>query len=64
VSDPQQAERVLGGTAQLEFRQQKPGTEAQLFVEQQVTGTTGKAGSVEKTGDTAAIEKSGSLEAE
>jgi len=36
VSDPQQAERVLGGTAQLEFRQQKPGTEAQLFVEQQV----------------------------
>ncbi len=27
VSDPQQAERVLGGTAQLEFRQQKQGTE-------------------------------------
>ncbi|MHC5728841.1 MAG: protein translocase subunit SecD, partial [Nostoc sp.] len=25
VSDPQQAERVLGGTAQLEFRTQKPG---------------------------------------
>ena len=36
VSDPQQAERVLGGTAQLDFREQKPGTEAQLPIEQQV----------------------------
>jgi preprotein translocase subunit SecD len=36
VSDPQQAERVLGGTAQLDFREQKPGTEAQLGIEQQV----------------------------
>ncbi|MCL1464965.1 protein translocase subunit SecD [Argonema galeatum] len=36
VSDPQQAERVLGGTAQLDFREQKPGTEPQLFAEQQV----------------------------
>ncbi|MFB2922847.1 MULTISPECIES: protein translocase subunit SecD [Aerosakkonema] len=36
VSDPQQAERVLGGTAQLDFRKQKPGTEAQLFAEQQI----------------------------
>ncbi|MBE9167488.1 protein translocase subunit SecD [Pleurocapsales cyanobacterium LEGE 06147] len=27
VSDPEQAERVLGGTAQLEFREQLPGTE-------------------------------------
>jgi preprotein translocase subunit SecD len=36
VNDPQQAERVLGGTAQLEFRKQKPGTEAQLPIEQQV----------------------------
>ncbi|MBF2097541.1 MAG: protein translocase subunit SecD [Gloeomargaritaceae cyanobacterium C42_A2020_066] len=26
VNDPQQAERVLGGTAQLDFRAQKPGT--------------------------------------
>jgi preprotein translocase subunit SecD len=33
VSDPQQAERVLGGTAQLEFREQKAGTEGQLGVE-------------------------------
>jgi preprotein translocase subunit SecD len=31
VSDPQQAERVLGGTAQLEFRKQKIGTEALLL---------------------------------
>ncbi len=31
VNDPQQAERVLGGTAQLEFRKQKPNTEPQLF---------------------------------
>ncbi|MEM8501685.1 MAG: protein translocase subunit SecD [Cyanobacteria bacterium P01_D01_bin.1] len=30
VSDPEQAERVLGGTAQLEFRNQKPGTEGAL----------------------------------
>ncbi|AFZ26913.1 protein-export membrane protein, SecD/SecF family [Cylindrospermum stagnale PCC 7417] len=31
VNDPEQAERVLGGTAQLEFRTQKPGTETQVF---------------------------------
>jgi len=30
VSNPEQAERVLGGTAQLEFMTQKPGTESQL----------------------------------
>jgi preprotein translocase subunit SecD len=29
VNDPQQAERVLGGTAQLDFRRQKPGTDVQ-----------------------------------
>ncbi|MGL6284577.1 MAG: protein translocase subunit SecD, partial [Microcoleaceae cyanobacterium] len=33
VSDPEQAERVLGGTAQLDFREQLPGTEAQLPIE-------------------------------
>jgi preprotein translocase subunit SecD len=33
VTDPQQAERVLGGTAVLEFRQQLPGTEGQLTAE-------------------------------
>ncbi|MBR8828359.1 MAG: protein translocase subunit SecD [Gomphosphaeria aponina SAG 52.96 = DSM 107014] len=36
VTDPAQAERILGGTAQLEFREQKQGTEGQLMAEQQV----------------------------
>jgi preprotein translocase subunit SecD len=36
VSDPQQAERVLGGTAQLDFRKQKPNTEGQVQAIQQV----------------------------
>jgi preprotein translocase subunit SecD len=36
VNDPQQAERVLGGTAQLEFREQKAGTEGQLLAEMAV----------------------------
>lgn len=36
VNDPQQAERVLGGTAQLDFRKQKPGTEQQLQIESQI----------------------------
>lgn len=30
VTDPQQAERILGGTAQLEFREQRSGTEGQF----------------------------------
>jgi len=34
VSDPAQAERVIGKTAQLEFRQQRQGTEAELRVRQ------------------------------
>jgi preprotein translocase subunit SecD len=33
VNDPQQAERVLGGTAQLDFRRQKPGSEGILNAE-------------------------------
>jgi preprotein translocase subunit SecD len=58
VSDPQQAERVLGGTAQLEFREQKPGTETQLQVEQQVRQELlAKQTELRKSGDTAAIEK-------
>lgn len=36
VSDPEQAERVLGGTAQLEFRNQKPGTEGALVELQRI----------------------------
>lgn len=33
VTDSEQAERILGGTAQLEFREQKKGTEAQFQAE-------------------------------
>lgn len=36
VTDPEQAEQVLGETAQLEFRSQKPGSEAQLQIESQL----------------------------
>lgn len=36
VNDPQQAERVLGGTAQLEFRALKPGNEAKLGIQLQL----------------------------
>jgi preprotein translocase subunit SecD len=36
INDPQQAERVLGGTAQLEFRAQKQSTESQLLIETQI----------------------------
>jgi preprotein translocase subunit SecD len=36
VNDPQEAERVLGGTAKLEFQEQLPGTEAQLAIERQL----------------------------
>ena len=36
VNDPEQAERVLGGTAQLDFREQVQSTEQQLGIEYQV----------------------------
>lgn len=36
VTDPDQAERVLGGTAQLDFREQRQGTEDELAVELQL----------------------------
>ncbi|MBJ7901646.1 MAG: protein translocase subunit SecD [Cyanobacteria bacterium RI_101] len=36
VTDPSQAERILGGTAQLEFRRQKPGTEGEFRAEYSV----------------------------
>lgn len=51
ISDPEKAERVLGGTAQLEFRNQKPNTEGefqalqtiaqQQRIEQQVIAESG-----------------------
>jgi preprotein translocase subunit SecD len=56
VNDPQQAERVLGGTAQLDFRKQKPGTESQLLIEQQVrAGILQKQEELRKSGDETAI---------
>ncbi|MDB9540208.1 protein translocase subunit SecD [Anabaenopsis sp. FSS-46] len=56
VNDPQQAERVLGGTAQLEFRQQKPGTETQLFAFQASrTELRAKQEELRNRGDEAAI---------
>jgi preprotein translocase subunit SecD len=56
VNDPQQAERVLGGTAQLDFRRQKPGTEAQLAIEFQVREEAkAKQAELRKSGDAAAI---------
>ena len=36
VSDPEQAQRVLGETAQLEFRAQQPGTEQQFAIENEI----------------------------
>ncbi len=56
VNDPQQAERVLGGTAQLDFLKQKPGTEAQLPIEQQVrAGIVLKQAQLRETKDDLAI---------
>ncbi|MBW4562972.1 MAG: protein translocase subunit SecD [Mojavia pulchra JT2-VF2] len=58
VNDPEQAERVLGGTAQLEFRSQKPGTETQLFAFQASRAELkAKQQELRKTKDTAAIAK-------
>lgn len=56
VSDPDQAERVLGGTAQLDFRQQRQGTEAELSVEFNVlTAKRLELETLKKAGDAAAI---------
>lgn len=56
VSDPEQAERVLGGTAQLDFRAQKPGTEARLPIEQQIhQEVLKKQAELRKSGDQKAI---------
>lgn len=58
VSDPEQAERVLGGTAQLDFRKQKPGTEAQYRIEvQQLREKLAVREESRKSGDATAIAK-------
>ncbi|WAL61835.1 protein translocase subunit SecD [Thermocoleostomius sinensis] len=57
VSDPAQAERVLGGTAQLDFREQRRGTEAQLPVELNLRSQfESEAQRLAASGDTEAIE--------
>ncbi|MCU0568587.1 MAG: protein translocase subunit SecD [Oculatellaceae cyanobacterium Prado106] len=57
VNDPDQAERVLGGTAQLDFREQRQGTEGQLDVEFQVRqGKVAELEVLKKAGDAAAIQ--------
>lgn len=56
VNDPQQAERVLGGTAQLDFRKQKPGTEELWRVESQHRQELiAKQDELRKSGDEKAI---------
>lgn len=58
VNDPEQAERVLGGTAQLEFRTQKPNTETQLLAFQASRAELkGKQEELRKSTDKAAIVK-------
>ena len=58
VNDPEQAERVLGGTAQLEFRSQKPNTETQLFAFQASRSELkAKQEELRKSTDKAAIAK-------
>ncbi|WP_341531168.1 protein translocase subunit SecD [Nostoc sp. UHCC 0302] len=58
VNDPEQAERILGGTAQLEFRTQKPSTEPQLYAFQSSrAGLKAKQEELRKSNDKAAIAK-------
>ncbi len=58
VNDPEQAERVLKGTAQLDFRFQKPGTDAQLRIEQKFRAELElKQKELDKTGDKATVDK-------
>lgn len=58
VNDPQQAERVLGGTAQLDFRRQKPGSEGSLLAERDVQkGLLEKQVELKGSPDTKAIEE-------
>lgn len=58
ISDPAQAERVLGGTAQLDFREQRKGTEGQLGVELSLRAQVeAELEAARKAGDQAAIDK-------
>ena len=56
VSDPAQAERVLGGTAQLDFREQRAGSEGQIRAEYDVLqGLQVQQANLKDGGDEAAI---------
>jgi preprotein translocase subunit SecD len=56
VNNPEEAERVLGGTARLEFREQAQGTETQFQVERQVLGgLLQQRESLKNSGDAQAI---------
>ncbi|MEO0768344.1 MAG: protein translocase subunit SecD [Cyanobacteria bacterium J06649_4] len=56
VSDPEKAERVLGGTAQLEFRNQRAGTEGELRALQTIAQQHQlERAALEGSGDEAAI---------
>lgn len=58
VSDPAQAERVLGGTAQLDFREQRQGTEAEADAQFRLKAQLQlEEEALKKSGDQAAIEK-------
>jgi preprotein translocase subunit SecD len=58
VNDPIQAERVLGGTAQLDFRKQKPGTDGPLFANRKILEENlAKQRELRKTNDAEAIAK-------
>jgi preprotein translocase subunit SecD len=58
VNDPQEAEKLLGGTAQLEFRKQKPNTTPQLFaLKGEQAGLKLQQEQLKKIKDTAAIAK-------
>jgi len=56
VSDPAQAERVLGGTAQLDFREQRAGSEGQIRAEYDVLqGLQVQQANLKDSGDEQAI---------
>ncbi|EKQ70548.1 protein-export membrane protein, SecD/SecF family [Leptolyngbyaceae cyanobacterium JSC-12] len=58
VSDPQEAERILGGTAQLDFRRElpKPEVKTQISVRmQELAALEAKQAELKQAGDTAAI---------
>lgn len=58
VSDPAQAERVLGGTAQLDFRQQRQGTEAEAEAQNRLLSQLRLEEAVlQESGDQAAIDQ-------